>query len=178
MNLFFTTTTHLLIVVGMLILIALTFRMIAVAPSRLEQAIRVIALAAGFLLNVGAKRLHMDIPTLLSNSLSVANPLAYGAVEVVAPAVTGLTAAYFLLKGLRDQRSQNKGVRLIVFLTSLFVVLFGDVYASAITTDIRDERLLLPNLSFALALMFYVITRWDPEADLRNGWRSDIDNGQ
>jgi hypothetical protein len=139
------------------------------SPSWQERIMRSIAATAGCLLYVGAKAFGLSIPTFLLQALMEGGAYFTGFVGGLLPAAAGFIVALYVMRYLnsRNARRNLVGMRLLALIMSIVFFLFADVYiASADAAHNADTlRLLLPNVSFSLAVMLYAIFKFHPQTE-------------
>lgn len=132
-----------------------------------ERLIRVAAFGAGLLTYVGAKTMGMSIPELMASALAVAAPLSFGFLGIVFPALAGTAVAWFCLRLMK--KDDDVAARVMVLFSAFFFTMFADTYASMATQAVTSTSvdLILPNITFVLGVVFYVILNYKTEATER-----------
>ena len=161
-NQFFHVLTHVLIVAGILAIIYLVAYMIFSPKDGIESAVRSSAFATGFLIYYGSKALGLSIPSLIITSLMITNPFTIGLFGILIPSLTGYFVAWYCIRNIK--KNDNIAARLIILIITFIIVMFSDVYITTygvpkIGEDVLDI-MLLPNLTFTIALSLYVILRY------------------
>jgi len=130
-------------------------KMIVRASARGERFFRGLAAFVGIALYFVMHLLGLTIARPFWDNLSNSNFLvAFG---VLAPAVFGGICAWAM--NLFYRRDDVITVRLFVLVSMLLLVIFTDTYVQALSARLDVQRLLLPNLSFALGMGLYVLLR-------------------
>lgn len=139
-------------------------------PNAVEKLIRVAAFGAGLLTYIGAKTMGISIPELMTSALAVSAPLSFGFVSVVFPALAGTVVAWACLRLMK--KDDNVAARVMVLFSAFFFTMFADTYASMATQAATSTSLdlMLPNITFVLGVVFYVILNFKPEA-IKQGHR-------
>lgn len=154
---------HLLIISTLAAITLLTLKLINSAPSPVERNLRYLALAAGLLLFFAANTLNIDLASLTFGALSLAFPGRTAIADFLLPASAGICSSWFLLKGLKEKARASKAIKLVILLTAFLLFAFAGLYAESVKAGEGKARLLLPNVSFVLALILYAVFRYDPE---------------
>ena len=157
MNTFFNIVTHLIIIVGIFAMFGFIIKMIAKGGSTLEKLIRVFALIVGFLIYFISRAVGISIPDLIVRSLVGITPLSFGIVGMLFPLIIGILLAWYCLDAM-GRRSNLPG-RVVVLISTFILTLFTDVYVAVFRLPTANElhTNLLPNLTFVIGLMLFVI---------------------
>lgn len=161
------------VLVNLLVLAALGATLVFVRsvilanPNVVEKLIRVAAFGAGLLTYVGARTMGMSIPELMASALAVAAPLSFGFLGVVFPALAGTVVAGICLRLMK--KDDDVAARVMVLFSAFFFTMFADTYANmaAQAWTSTSVDLILPNITFVLGVVFYVILNWKPEETKR-----------
>jgi hypothetical protein len=124
------------------------------SPGWQEQIMRSIAATCGLLLYLGAKALGLSLPMFMLGALTQGG--AY---------VTGFLVAWYVTRyfNSRDARKNFVGMRILALVMSMALVLYIDTYIAAVDAAHADGlKMLLPNLTFVLAIMLYATFRYYP----------------
>jgi hypothetical protein len=137
------------------------------SPSWQERVMRSIASTAGVLLYIGAKAVGISIPAFLLQVLTEGGAYLTGIVGAMAPAAVGYIVAWYVTRYLnsRNARRSLVGMRLLALVMTVVFFLFADVYIAATAHQADTLKLLMPNLSFSLAIMLYSVFKFHPPAD-------------
>jgi hypothetical protein len=139
------------------------------SPSWQERIMRSISAMAGCLLYVGAKAFGLSIPVFLLAALTEGRAYITGSVGALLPAGVGFIVAWYVTGYLnsRNARRNLVGMRLLALVMTVVFFLFADVYIASTTAahDADTLQLLLPNVSFCLAVMLYSIFRFHPQTE-------------
>jgi hypothetical protein len=163
----FTFLVNAALVGAMLGKLALLYTIVAkFSPSPQERIMRSIASVAGCLLYLGAKTFVISVPTFLLYAITEGGAIITGLVAALAPAAVGLVVAWHVTgySNSRIARRNLIGMRLLAMIMTIVFFLYADVYfASAGVALYADSlRLLMPNVTFALAVMLYAVFRFHP----------------
>jgi hypothetical protein len=125
-----------------------------------ELLLRVTALSIGALVPLGAQAAEISIPELLVNSLSLIAPVRFAVFGVGLPAVGGFLAAHYF--GSLFAKPDRRALRMLIFLGSMTLTLFIEVYALAINSSgpVVSPKF-VPSVSFVIAVGLYAIGRRD-----------------
>ena len=162
MTTFFNILTHLLIVIGVIGMFVFVALMIMSETNWLEKIIKTAAMVTGFLIYFGAKSLGISIPTMIMASVQNTNPIIFGVFGLVLPSAAGIFVSWYCMKNMR--RSEIIASRIVILLAAFIAVMFGDVYATTYQITELEAGLntaLLPNLTFIVGLMLYVIFKYE-----------------
>jgi hypothetical protein len=135
------------------------------SPSRAERIMRSIAATCGLLLYLGAKALGVSIPMFLLGALTQSGAYVTGFLGALMPAMLGFLVAWYVTRAFnsRDARKNLIGMRVLAMVMSMAFFLYVDCYAAAVDTAHTDGfKMLLPNLTFVLAIMLYATFRYHP----------------
>jgi hypothetical protein len=161
----FILLAHVFIVFAMLAMVIFLWRKTWEEKHRLEKLIRFFAVVTGFLVYFGLRASGISIPALLLSSISTVDKMSFGLWAALLPAVTGALVGWFCLTAL--ERNSHIAPRGVIVVFAFFLTLFTDVYAA--TFDLARishefDKALIPNLTFIVGLMLYVILRFTPRA--------------
>jgi hypothetical protein len=139
------------------------------SPTWQERIMRSIAATAGCLLYVGAKAFGLSIPTFLLAALTEGRAYLTGFVGGLLPAAVGFVVAWYVTGYLnsRNARRNLVGMRLLALVITVVFFLFADVYIASVDAAHQADtlQLLLPNVSFCLAVMLYSIFKFHPQTE-------------
>jgi hypothetical protein len=150
--------------------LALLYAIVAkFSPSWQERIMRSIAAMAGCLLYVGAKAFGLSIPTFLLAALTEGRAYITGSIGALLPAAVGFIVAWYVTGYLnsRNARRNLVGMRLLALVITVVFFLFADVYIASVDAAHNTDglQLLLPNVSFCLAVMLYSIFEFHPQTE-------------
>jgi hypothetical protein len=157
MNTLFNILTHLIIILGIFGMFGFIIKMIAKGGNTLEKLIRVFALIVGFLIYFMSRALGFSIPDLIVKSLVGITPISFGVVGMLIPLILGVLIAWYCLDAMG--RRTNLPARVVVLISTFILTLFSDVYVAVFRLPTANElhTNLLPNLTFVIGLMLFVI---------------------
>ena len=136
-----------------------------------ELIMRSAAAVAGVLLYLGAKALGLSIPAFLLQAITQSGSYLTGLAGTLAPAAVGFVVAWYVT-GYFNNRNERKnliGMRVLSMSMVMAVVLFlfVDTYVAAYgAAHGAGFNLLLPNLTFTLAVLLYAVFRYHPLPDV------------
>jgi hypothetical protein len=147
--------------------LALLYTIVArFSPSPQERIMRSIASVAGCLLYLGAKTFGISVPTFMLYAITEGGAIITGLVAALAPAAVGLIMAWYVTGYLnsRNARRNLVGMRLLAMIMTIVFFLYADVYFASAGVALHADslRLLMPNVTFALAVMLYAVFRFHP----------------
>lgn len=162
MTLFFNILTHLLIIVGILAMFVFVGIMVKAETVWLERIIKASTLVTGLLIYFGAKTVGISIPAIIMSSVQNTNPIIFGLFALILPSLAGIFVSWYCIKNMN--RSEIIASRVVILISAFIAVMFGDIYASTYqlqnTSDTMNTAL-LPNLTFVVGLMLYVIFKYE-----------------
>jgi len=137
------------------------YRLVDESASRAEKTIRVLAVLGGLLLFFFSKATGLNISDIMVESISQYS-ITFILVNTLVPAIIGFVVANFCIKSLK--KGENIAKRIIVLFGVLLISQLVDVYITATRQNgFLYSNELLPNISFILAVIFYVIFRYQTE---------------
>ena len=94
------------------------------------------------------------------NSIINVRPFTFGLFAVLTPGVAGALLGWYFVKNVK--KSEDVAVRVVILTATFMVVAFLDVYAAtySVTSAVNKNMLLMPNLTFAVGLMLYIIIKF------------------
>ena len=163
----FTLLVNAALVGALLGKLALLYTIVArFSPSPQERIMRSIASVAGCLLYLGAKTFGISVPTFMLYAITEGGAIITGLVAALAPAAVGLVVAWHVTGYLnsRNARRNLVGMRLLAMIMTIVFFLYADVYFASAGVALHADslRLLMPNVTFALAVMLYAVFRFHP----------------
>jgi hypothetical protein len=134
-----------------------------------ERIMRSIAAVCGLLLYLGAKALGLSLPSFLLQALTQSGAYLTGLMGALFPAMLGFLTAYYVTRyfNSRDARRNIIGMRLLALVMTMVFFLYVDCYIATVDAAHNAEqfRLLLPNLTFVLAVLLYAVFKYHPLPD-------------
>jgi hypothetical protein len=137
------------------------------SPRRSEIIMRSAGAVSGLLLYLGAKALGLSIPAFMLSALTQATTYTTGVIGALLPLGAGFLVAWYVCGyfSSRDQRKNVVGMRVLALIMVIVWFLFVDTYVATFDSLHQDGfKLLLPNLTFTLALLLYSVFRYHPPA--------------
>jgi hypothetical protein len=139
------------------------------SPRRTETIMRSAAAVCGLLLYLGAKALGLTIPEFLLYALTQSGSYLTGLIGALVPAITGFLCAWYVTRyfNSRNERKNIVGMRVLALVMTIVFHLFIDTYIATFDAAHHgdDFKLLLPNLTFVLAVLLYAVFRFHPLPD-------------
>jgi hypothetical protein len=135
------------------------------SPGWQEQIMRSIAATCGLLLYLGAKALGLSLPMFMLGALTQGGAYVTGFLGALMPAMLGFLLAWHVTRyfNSRDARRNLVGMRILALVMAVALVLYIDTYIAAVDAAHADGlKMLLPNLTFVLAIMLYAVFRYYP----------------
>ena len=138
------------------------------SPRRTETIMRSAAAVCGLLIYLGAKALGLTIPEFLLYALTQSGSYLTGLIGALVPASVGFLCAWYVTRyfNSRDARKNIVGMRILALMMVLVFHLFIDTYLATFDVAHHDDfKLLLPNLTFVLAVLLYAVFKYHPLPD-------------
>jgi hypothetical protein len=138
------------------------------SPRRTETIMRSAAAVCGLLLYLGAKALGLTLPEFLLYALTQSGSYLTGLIGALVPALTGFLCAWYVTRyfNSRNERKNIVGMRVLALVMTIVFHLFIDTYIATFdATHHEDFKLLLPNLTFVLAVLLYAVFKYHPLQD-------------
>jgi len=138
------------------------------SPTWQERIMRSIAATCGLLLYLGAKALGVSIPMFLLGALTQSGAYLTGFLGALMPALLGFIVAWYVTRyfNSRNERKNLIGMRILAMVMAMVFFLYADCYVVTVDAHAGDIKLLLPNLTFVLAVLFYAVFRYQPLPDV------------
>jgi hypothetical protein len=133
-----------------------------------EVIMRSAAAVAGVLLYLGAKALGLSIPAFLLQAITQSGSYLTGLAGALAPALVGFVVAWWVTRYFNNRNEHKNliGMRVLSMLMAMVFFLFVDTYVATYgAAHDAGFALLLPNLTFTLAVLLYSIFRYHPLPD-------------
>ena len=166
---FFSTLIHLVLVSAALCQLLLLATVIAkFNRSTPEVIMRSAAAVAGVLLYLGAKAMGLSIPAFLLQAITQSGSYLTGLAGALLPAAVGFLVAWWVTRYFnnRNERKNLIGMRVLSMVMAVVFFLFVDTYVATYgAAHDAGFALLLPNLTFTLAVLLYAVFRYHPLPD-------------
>jgi hypothetical protein len=165
----FNVLLHAVLIIAALCQLVLVSTVIARFNRSVQETImRSAASVAGVLLYLGAKALGLSIPAFLLEALTQSGAYLTGLAGALAPALVGFVVAWYVT-GYFNSRNERKnliGMRVLTMVMVIVFFLFIDTYVATYSAP-HDAgfNLLLPNLTFTLAVLLYAVFHYHPLPD-------------
>ena len=163
---FFNLITHLLIIGGFGILIYFTYSIIKdeYENHKFEGLVLIATIVFATFVYFASLAFKLSIPNLLFDSLEQSDTFSFKVVlgSIFTTAIGGLLAWY--ITG-RLEKNTTFGLRIVILFLTLMLVLFGDVYVTSfrISNEGGFNTALLPNVTFVIGILGYVIFNYNPK---------------
>lgn len=174
MKKFFEGITRLVIMVGSLALVLAICALIlmGVKVHWGEVLVRIFSCLAGFAAYIAARVLGIALPQLLLTSMETSHPIMMWIMKAVMPFGAGVLMAFLFLKALKS--GNERAYRIMILISSFVLAIYADIYATASAIQSEATKMpvnpnLLPNLSFILAIILYIIWNWKHESQENQG---------
>jgi hypothetical protein len=152
------------IVLNALLLAAMAFFLVALAavvlatPEPLERLLRAAAAFAGALVVLGAQASGISYANFIVKSLEHNKTVGIGFLAAGLPALAGVGIGWYFVHSMK--RSSDLTIRLLTFIGMLAMASFASIYVVGLSKHGADlGRAAIPNVSFAVALLLYVILK-------------------
>ena len=169
MSAIFHVLVHLALAAAAISQILLTVAVIwKFSPRKQEIIMRSAAAVCGLLIYLGAKALGLSIPEFLLSALTEATSYIAAIVGSLFPMAAGFLVAWYVTRYFdsRNERKNIVGMRILALVMTMVFVLFVDTYVATFDVAHRDDfKLLLPNLTFVLAVLLYAVFKYHPLQD-------------
>ena len=161
MGIIFIILSHVVTLLVILALLYGSYQAIIRAGSTAEQIIRGLALVAGVFAYLAAKALGVSVPSLLVKTLNDGHWFSLLFFGSLIPSVAGFLLIRYIVACMK--KHDSIAIRVMLMISSLALVMFSDVYiAAAGQAKLDDLRPLLPNVSFLLTMMCYIVFHYQP----------------
>lgn len=165
MTTFFNLITHLLIITGFLMIINYTYKIISAKAEKnsTEGLILVGTVVFAIFLYFSSLAFNLSIPKLLFDGLEQSDAFTFKvAIGTLISSAIGFLVSWYLTKRL--EKNETFGTRIIILFLTLMIVLFGDVYIASYKVNIEGfNKALLPNVSFVIGILGYIIFNYKSE---------------
>ena len=162
----FHAALHVVLVTAIIGKLLLIYTVIAkFSSSTQERIMRAIAATCGMLLYLGAKALGLSLPMFLLGALTQGGAYLTGFLGALMPALLGFVVAMYCCHyfNSRNARKNVIGMRLLSLMMMVAFFLYSDAYLLAVdASHAGDFKLLLPNLTFVLAVLLYAVFKYHP----------------
>jgi hypothetical protein len=150
--------THFVLVATILAAIWCIVGLVATRQSLIEKTLALLAVSSAALAYFLAKALGISVPELILASISdTPSHISLAFVAFIIPGLTGAITAFLMNQpALKSSRVYE---RVLVFLITLLVLMFTDVYVAAVQVAHHFDKQLAPNGSFVLGMSLYWILR-------------------
>ncbi len=155
---------HLAVLLSTLLLGAFLLKLITGERNHIENSIRAMACAVGFLIYMGSKAIGGSIPQLLFGGMQEAMPIRITLVGGLFPAAVGWIVAFFCIWSLR--KGESFVSRIIILFGVFIFTAFVDTYILTYSIDKTSNEInkaLMPNISFIVGVVMYVVLNVKPE---------------
>src|SRR5664280_1143859 len=125
----------------------------------MEKAIRFMAYGGGLLTVLGAQASGLSIANFTVDALKQSNPIKIGIFGIGVPAGTGVLVAWYMKN--RMEKGDNFGKRIMIYVGVLVATQFAELYGTAIHVNGFAPSPALPNITFILGLVLYIVTQFD-----------------
>jgi hypothetical protein len=166
MTIFFNILTHILIIAGLL---SMVFYLILFIKKKfkeheVEGLILIGTIVFAFFVYFASIALNISVPEMLFEGLKLSMPFSFKIfLGSILTSLVGILLSWFITTQLK--KNQTFGVRIIILFFTLMTITFGDVYVK--TFEIKNTNgydiTLLPNVSFIIGILGYIIFKYRPE---------------
>jgi hypothetical protein len=127
------------------------------SPPPHEKAMRALAAGCGLLFYVGVKAAGISIPDAY-RALST-GAISLGTFGVALPFAVGLSVAWYSVRTLTGKNHEQNvlGMRILSMVMTYILFLFCDSYLPYVANEKREFVQLLPNFTFVLSILLYII---------------------
>ncbi len=159
---FFILLSHAVTVLGIVALGYGAYLAIVTTKSIPERIVRGLALTAGTFAYLAAKALGISLPSLIVQSVEGGKWYSLIFLGAIIPSLAG----FFLIRYVMACMMKHDAIaiRVMLMISALVLVMFGDVYiVAAGEAKLDDMRPLLPNVTFLLTMMCYIVFEYRPK---------------
>ncbi len=161
MGTFFIVLSHAVTVVGILSLGYGAFVAMAATKSVPERIVRGLALTAGVFAYLAAKALGVSLPSLIVQSVEGGKWFSLIFLGAIIPSLAGFFLIRYMMASMK--KHDAIAIRVMLMIAALVLVMFTDVYVVAAgQAKLEDMRPLLPNITFLLTMMCYIVFEYRP----------------
>lgn len=158
----FIIVSHAVTVGGILALFIGGYHAVVDVASIHERVARAMAITTGAFAYLAAKALGLSIPTLLLESIEGGKWFSLVSIGVLFPSMAGFFLARYIMRCMK--RHDAIALRAMLLVASLVLIMFADVYVVAAGQAKLDTlQPLLPNLTFLLTMMGYIVFEYNPQ---------------
>jgi hypothetical protein len=130
----------------------------------LERALRAAAVFCGALVVLGAQAAGVSYSDFIVKALADNKTLGVGFLAAVVPAAAGVGVGWYFVHSMK--KSDTLTIRLLAFVGMLALASFASVYVAAFHQNgVALGAAAVPNISFAVSLLLYVILKIDIKPD-------------
>lgn len=169
MTIIWNSLLHLAILFSILLLAGFVLKLIVAEHNHVETSIRAMACAAGFLIYMGSKAIGGSIPQMLFGGMQEAMPIRVAIVGGLFPAAVGWIVAFFCIWSLR--KGEFFISRIIILFSVFIFTTFVDAYVLTYSIDKTSNEInkgLMPNLSFIIGVVMYIILNVKPQEFIKS----------
>ncbi len=158
---FFIVLSHAVTILGICALGYGEYFAIVATKSIPERLVRGLALTAGAFAYLAAKALGISLPSLIVQSVEGGKWFSLVFLGAIIPSLAGFFLIRYIMKCMK--KHDAIAIRIMLLISALVLVMFGDVYvAAAEKAKLDDLTPLLPNVTFLLTMMCYVVFEYRP----------------
>ena len=167
MALAFNVVLNVFLIAAMVFFVMALVALIMSTQEPLEPALRAAAAFAGALVVLGAQASGASYANFIVKSLEQNKTVGIGFLAAGLPAVAGVGIGWYFVHSMK--RSEPLTVRLLAFIGMLAIASFASIYVVAVNKNGADlGKAAIPNISFAVALLLYIVLRIDTKASRRS----------
>ena len=161
MGTFFIILSHAVTVLGIVALGYGAFFAITNTKSIPERIVRGLALTAGTFAYLAAKALGVSLPSLVVQSVEGGKWFSLIFIGAIIPSLAGFFLIRYMMACMK--KHDAIAIRVMLMIAALVLVMFADVYVVAASqAKLEDLRPLLPNVTFLLTMMCYIVFEYRP----------------
>jgi hypothetical protein len=166
MALAFNIVLNAFLIAAMLFFVIALVALIMATQEPLERALRAAAAFTGALVVLGAQASGVSYANFIVKALEQNKTIGIGFLAAGLPAAAGAGIGWYFVHSMK--RSDALTVRLLAFIGMLALASFGSIYAVALNrSGTALGKAAIPNISFAIALLLYVVLKIDTKAGRR-----------
>jgi magnesium-transporting ATPase (P-type) len=163
----FNIVLNALLIAAMAFFVVALVALILATQEPLERALRAAAAFTGALVVLGAQASGISYANFIVKALEQNKTIGIGFLAAGLPAVAGVGIGWYFVHSMK--RSDTLTIRLLAFIGMLATASFASVYVVALSKNGADlGKAAIPNISFAVALLLYVVLKIDTKATRRS----------
>ena len=159
---FFILISHIVTIAGVVAVSYGVYIAIVETTVRHERIVLGIALVTGPFAYIAARAFGISIPTLMVGAVAEGTWFSLVSLGLVIPSLAGFFLARYVIWCMKED--DVIATRVMLLISSLVLIMFSDIYVVAAGEAKFDNlRPLLPNVTFLLTMMLFVVFVYRPQ---------------